>query len=160
MERDTPAACLPSLLFSCIPAEIRAIIFGFALEEIPTPHPTVISRDLGVRYGHGPTGHGEPPAIQKPQWESWVRPGVAGPSYVSCELLRTCRRIYLGTAHLSVLNKGIHMYQDRFPPRVTRANTLENLEKTLASHHAASRTVRRLRIFSNLTYVESLFPLP
>ncbi|KAK0750948.1 hypothetical protein B0T18DRAFT_425670 [Schizothecium vesticola] len=167
---DDPNPQLSSPLFDGrIPGEIRNLIFDLALTETTFLHADLVGRDLDVRPNHDPDPaseaadvvhlRGRDRAIGNSLW-----PGLTGPNIIHTSLLRTCRLVYLETAHLPSRHKQIVYYgtaSDWFPqsgplgdwqplkPRGAKPSPMLPLPAITA--------LQRAHLFLPLSYLESQF---
>ncbi|KAK0619923.1 hypothetical protein B0T14DRAFT_566722 [Immersiella caudata] len=94
-------------LFAVLSVELRTMVFELALTE------TVVYPELPRRSLHTRHDHDEPADIEikdtDSEAEDWFSnglwPGCEGRTVIYTALLRTCRRVYLETAHLPSWNR-------------------------------------------------------
>ncbi|KAM7198152.1 hypothetical protein V8F33_005210 [Rhypophila sp. PSN 637] len=152
---------LDSPIFSRLPAEIRDDIFNLALTDTAVPHPEFTKYDLHVRHGKGAVSKDPKPTT------STADPNIPGPSHIpGLSLLSTCRRIYLETRDLPIINKQIHAFKHwpggTYPPWVEAYDdsgpTPSGAADLLAEHFVRGRQVRSLRIFASPEHIDNTFP--
>ncbi|KAI0447747.1 hypothetical protein F4803DRAFT_497353 [Xylaria telfairii] len=160
------------------PAEIRGIIFEFAVTESLNPR-APIKPDKSVQQSHDPEPPPEAPGyqsgyapgeIRRPAHEGfdWLRFDNTEPMKLEIALLLTCRRVYLETRLLPLLQTEQRFYCCRGPPDSQleagkRSNMKQFIIDRLSNPAPVSGLqqkdlVRSVRLFTQQFWLEDTFP--
>ncbi|KAI1419251.1 hypothetical protein F5Y12DRAFT_778938 [Xylaria sp. FL1777] len=189
---------LSSPLFGLIPAEIRDLIFEFAVTEFPSLNAKIIKPKTWVQQSHDPApvprtpnpsavGHviervrsriqgvvrprrgmlplTLPYAPRAEDGFDWLRFDNTEPMRVNIALLLTCRRVYLETYNLPLLQTEQRFYCCRGPPRHSDGSEgpRTNIEQFVEDHLSKPSPVpnliqkdmvRSLRLFIQQYWLE------
>ncbi|KAI5926665.1 hypothetical protein F4810DRAFT_653028 [Camillea tinctor] len=148
-----------------IPNEIRALIFEYALTESPSPNAITIDSSLQSN-GHSVLTP-DPRMWQTNQSASsrrrteigfdWLRPDNTEPKEMTISLLLTCRRAYLETHSLPILQREHTLYCLRgHPQSLTIEDFFENFLQAPAPSPGLLRKdlVRSIRLFTQQFWLE------
>ncbi|KAI3323435.1 hypothetical protein HD806DRAFT_496618 [Xylariaceae sp. AK1471] len=164
-----------------IPPEIRNLIFKFAVAEFPSPEAPTLKPDVWVQQSHdlAPTDHiqeavpqgrgiGMSSRTQKPYFD-WLRFDNTEPMRVDAALLLTCRRVYLETYSLPLLQAEQRFYCHRGPRRDDSVASRTDIHQFIASWLSKPAPVpvpdlkqkdlvRSVRLFLQQNWLEDTLP--
>ncbi|KAI0465778.1 hypothetical protein F4859DRAFT_345020 [Xylaria cf. heliscus] len=183
LETENVNPQLSSPLYNCIPAEIRNLIFEFAVTEPSYSPAHAIKPDDWVQQSHDPAPAPEAPRTRDSSHPGrvlrpselrlldhgfdWLRFDNTEPLGVEAALLLTCRQVYIETCTLPLLQSEQRFYCHRGPlGRALDEGDRSNVEEFVAdwlsnpapgSGMKQKDLVRSVRLFTQQFWLEDTF---